>query len=63
MMLPVDPIATAVFVMGVFIYFAVKSAGESLKSHKDKSIYDIYKDIGEQSSEYKRYQERLSDSQ
>jgi len=63
MMLPVDPIATAVFVIGVFIYFAVKSASKSLKSHKDKSIYDIYKDIGEQSSEFKRYQERLSDSQ
>ena len=63
MMLPVDSIAIAVFVIGVFICFAVKGAGESLKSHKDKSIYDIYKDIGEQSSEYKRYQERLSESQ
>jgi hypothetical protein len=62
-MLPVDPIAIAVFVIGVFICFAVKGSGESLKSHKDKSIYDIYKDIGEQSSEYKRYQERLSESQ
>ena len=48
----------AVVVIGVFIYFALKGSGSSKK--KEKSIYDIYREIGERSSEYERYQNRLS---
>lgn len=63
MILPVDPIMTAVVVVGVVIYFALKGNSDCSKSHKDRSIYDIYKEIGEQSSEYMRYQKRLRNGQ
>ena len=58
MMLPFDPIMMLVVVVGVFAYFALKGSGAK---KKEKSIYDIYKEIGEKSSEYGRYQERLRD--
>ena len=48
----------AVVVVGVLIYFALKGSGSSKK--EEKSIYDIYREIGEKSSEYERYQNRLS---
>ena len=56
-MIPIDPIMAAVVVIGVFIYFALK--GSSSPKKEDKSIYDIYREIGEKSSEYERYQNRL----
>ena len=57
-MIAIDPIMAAVVVIGVFIYFALKGSGSSKK--EEKSIYDIYREIGEKSSEYKRYQNRLN---
>ena len=50
----------AVVVVGVLIYFALKGSGSSKK--EEKSIYDIYREIGEKSSEYERYQNRLSNN-
>ena len=58
MMIPIDPIMAAVVVIGVFIYFALK--GNPSKK-EDKSIYDIYREIGENSSENKRYQRWLDE--
>ena len=58
-MLSFDPIMMLVVVVGVFAYFAMK--GRSSAKKEDKSIYDIYREIGEKSSEYERYQERLRD--
>ena len=57
MMIPIDPIMSAVVVIGVFIYFAIKGSKYSKKD--EESIYDIYKKIGEKSSEYERYQNCL----
>ena len=59
-MIPSDPIMAAVVVIGVLIYFALKGSGSSKK--EEKSIYDIYRDIGEKSSEYERYQNRLNNN-
>ena len=53
-----DPILTPLIVLGVFAYFALKGSGTKKTG---KSIYDIYKEIGEKSSEYERHQERLRD--
>lgn len=50
-----DPIASLIVVAGVFIYFACKGSGTSSKK-KERSIKDIYRDIGENSPEYNRYQ-------
>lgn len=50
-----DPIASLIVVAGVFIYFACKGSGESSKK-EEKSIKDIYREIGENSPEYDRYQ-------
>ena len=61
MMLPYDSILLPIVVIAVFIYGAYKGKGESKKSHDDKSVYDIFREIGKQSSEYKRDQERLRD--
>lgn len=58
MMIPIDPIMAAVVVIGVFVYFALK--GNPSKK-EDKSIYDIYREIGENSSENKRYQRWLDE--
>lgn len=49
-----DPIASLIVVAGVFIYFACKGFGTSSK--EERSIKDIYRDIGENSPEYDRYQ-------
>ena len=59
-MITFDPIMAAVVVIGVLIYFALKGSGSSKK--EEKSIYDIYRDIGEKSSEYERYQNRLNNN-
>ncbi len=59
-MITIDPIMAAVVVVGVLIYFALKGSGSSKK--EEKSIYDIYSDIGEKSSEYERYQNRLNNN-
>lgn len=59
-MITIDPIMAAVVVIGVLIYFALKGSGSSKK--EEKSIYDIYRDIGEKSSEYERYQNRLNNN-
>lgn len=53
-----DSILTPLIVLGVFAYFALKGSGTK---KTEKSIYDIYKEIGKKSSEYERYQERLRD--
>lgn len=50
-----DPIASLIVVAGVFIYFACKGSGVSSKK-EERSIKDIYRDIGENSPEYNRYQ-------
>ena len=57
-MITIDPIIAAVLVVGVFIYYALKGRGSSKK--EEKAIYDIYREIGEKSSEYERYQNRLN---
>ena len=61
MMLPVDPIAIAVFVIGVFIYFAVKGSGSAKKgtmSNEDFSEWFRKKEL-ERSPENIRYQKWL----
>lgn len=50
-----DPIASLIVVAGVFIYFACKGSGASSKK-EERSVKDIYRDIGEKSPEYDRYQ-------
>ena len=59
MMIPIDPIMALVVVVGVFACFALKGSGSAKK--EDKSIYDIYREIGENSSENKRYQRWLDE--
>ena len=47
-----------VVVVGVFVYFALK--GNPSKK-EGKSVYDIYREIGENSSESKRYERWLEE--
>ncbi len=62
MMLPIDPIMSLVVIVAVFVYFTLRKTFKAIGSADDKSIYDIFREIGEQSTEYKRYQERLNDN-
>ena len=62
MILPGSPILYLIVVVGVFVYFAFKGGGSSTRK-EEKSIYDIYKEIGENSPEYKRYQSWLEKHQ
>lgn len=57
-----DPIASLVVVIGVFVYYALKSAGTSSKK-EDMSVHDIYRDIGERSAENQHYQNWLKEHQ
>lgn len=58
MILTYDPILSLFVVIGAVVYYALKSCGSP--KEKEKSIYDIYREIGEKSSEYERYQNWLS---
>mgnify|MGYP007069913986 FL=1 len=58
MMIPIDPIMSLIVVIGVFVYFALK--GNPSKK-EGKSVYDIYREIGENSSESKRYERWLEE--
>ncbi len=62
MYLPVDPFISLVVVVGVFIYYACKGSGGSSKK-EEKSVRDIFRGIGEQSSEYQRYQRWFEEHQ
>ena len=62
MILPGSPILYLIVVVGVFVCFAFKGSGSTARKEK-KSIYDIYKEIGENTTEYIRYQNWLEKHQ
>ena len=51
----------ALFMIVVLFCYILFGGRSSSKKNEDKSIYDIYRSIGEKSSEYKRYQKWLRD--
>lgn len=62
MIMPFDPVLMLVAVVAIICYYALKGNGATQK--KDgKSACDIYREIGENSSEYGRYQQWFKEHQ